>query len=249
MKHKRTTPESGFTLLEIIVSVALLSILFGLVTAFLLESSKFHAQADGDADAEIRARLVFSRIEDLVRRSWEMPTLGTSGGYPDPTELTITLLGYEYTASGAWGYHDPDGWKHEYDISSGSWAFSLPDDSPLPVATCTISLDTANSEVTATLSDGTPSHDKVISLGGGVTALEFQNRYLWEWIGLYGALPGWPEWIIEDLAGEPKTRSLHVHITADHSRAPAPVEILSTISLRNVLDEQVLLEEEASLTY
>lgn len=245
MKDINNSSQSGFSLLEIIVAVALLSILFGLITAFSLQTSNFHAQADGDADAETRARLVFGKIEELVRRSWETPTLGVTGGAPDPTLLTITLLGYEYTSGGTWGYHDPETWKHEYDTANGTWAFTLPDDSQIPVATCTISLDPATNEVIATLSDGTASHDLNISLGGGISALEFQNRYLWEWIAVFGTQPGWPEWIVEDLAGEPKQRSLHVRIEATHSRAPAPVEILSTISLRNVLDEQVLLEEES----
>lgn len=95
----------GFTLLELMMTVAVLGIFFGVLYGFLNHNLRFMNERGSDQDYQLQGRIAMSRVENLLRRYEKIQVSGTAVQTTDgttPADLINfnqnpgDITGYEY---------------------------------------------------------------------------------------------------------------------------------------------------------
>ncbi|KJR96143.1 MAG: hypothetical protein VR68_15615 [Peptococcaceae bacterium BRH_c4a] len=103
MKYK-LTDNRGFTLLEMIMTVAVLGIFFGVVYGFLNFNLRFMNQRGGEQDYQLQGRIAMQRLENLLREYQSIKITGfdVQVDQDSPVNLvnfnqnTTNIAGYRY---------------------------------------------------------------------------------------------------------------------------------------------------------
>ena len=85
--------QKGFTLIEVLVSIAILSIVLAGVGALMVTGSRSFAKGSADADIQKEAQLVVNQVEDLI--------IDTNGGVDLQMYAAGTLLDLESVSTKA----------------------------------------------------------------------------------------------------------------------------------------------------
>jgi len=95
--------RQGFTLLEMMMTVAVLGIFFGVVYGFLNYNLRFMNQRSGEQDYQLQGRIVMFRVESLLRKYDKLTISGNvirGDGINlinfDNTNTNPSLTGYQY---------------------------------------------------------------------------------------------------------------------------------------------------------
>ncbi|MFZ5646933.1 MAG: PulJ/GspJ family protein [Bacillota bacterium] len=93
----------GFTLLELMMTVAVLGIFFGVVYGFLNHNLSFMNERGSDQDYQLQGRIAMSRIENLLRRYQEITVdpanqvvKGDGNALIDYSQNTSNISGVQY---------------------------------------------------------------------------------------------------------------------------------------------------------
>ncbi|MFZ5652487.1 MAG: pilus assembly FimT family protein [Bacillota bacterium] len=95
----------GFTLLEIMMTVAVLGIFFGVVYSFLNQNLRFMNERGSEQDYQLQGRIAMARVENFLRKYEKIRISGTDVQTTDeaaPLNLisfaqnTGDIAGYEY---------------------------------------------------------------------------------------------------------------------------------------------------------
>lgn len=70
---RRAQPEAGFSLLEMIVSVALSTIVMGAALSLLINSQRVYSAEQANADAQENARFAILRLSEILRGAGNNP--------------------------------------------------------------------------------------------------------------------------------------------------------------------------------
>lgn len=224
MNPSQQDPQTGATLLEILIASGVFIIVLALSLGAATEFSAYGNQADADAGIQLDSHRAFSKVERILRHGWSVPTLGEGG-----TSVTIQVLGYFFnTGTQSWDQIDPSTWRRLYDTSTASYYFVDSLGIALPVADCTVSWDRLSTDsnsdlyhfgdLNCTLSSGANSTDWSLAKNIGTHELnESGQRYK----GLEFTLSG---------------NSIEVELKLQRNIDDIPYEIRSRIQQRNYLD-------------
>jgi len=106
--HSRETNASGFTLIEIVITIVLLSIISGLAAMIILAAARSYSREQDRSDAHYQTRLAMERMAREIRTIRQPTELGTTAlGTIDPnptnglifTDVTGTTITYSLTGT------------------------------------------------------------------------------------------------------------------------------------------------------
>ncbi|OUU24455.1 MAG: hypothetical protein CBC13_03395 [Planctomycetia bacterium TMED53] len=217
-------PESGATLLEILMASVVFIVVLALSLGAASEFSAYGNQADADAGIQLDCHRAFSRMESVLRQGWSTPEISTDG-----TSVDIQILGYFFnTGSQSWERIDPATWQRQYDPSTASYYFEDSSGFELPVADCTVSWvrksnDPASEQyhfgdLTCTISSGSNSTSWVLAPDIGTFETDSGGQ---RHNGIEFSLNG---------------RSIEVKLKLQRSVDEVPYGMRSRIQQRNYLD-------------
>lgn len=95
---KIVSDSRGFTLLEMIMTVAVLGIFFGVVYGFLNYNLRFMNQRGGEQDYQLQGRIVISRVENLLRK-YEKIRVSGFDVQVDQTSPVVNLINFNQNTS------------------------------------------------------------------------------------------------------------------------------------------------------
>ncbi|HCW45242.1 MAG TPA: hypothetical protein DGU45_07995 [Planctomycetes bacterium] len=134
MQFQSNNPQSGATLIEILIASSVFIVVLILSLGAATEFSDYGKQADADAGIQLDCHRAFSRVESILRQGWTTPVISSDG-----TSVEVEVLGYEYdSVNETWQRIDPATWKRQYDTSTASYYFVDGDGFELPVANCLV---------------------------------------------------------------------------------------------------------------